>query len=224
MMSLVLAAVFFVGLHLVVSGTALRARLLSRLGTKAYMGLFSAASAIGLAWLIVAFLQARTLQPTALMDWRWLAVLLNFLALLFISFGVLTRSPTAVAGEARLDAAEPATGLHRVTRHPMLWGFALWAVAHMVFNPQLPALLFFGAFLVLALVGPRSIDAKRAAAQGEKWHRYAAVTSSLPFLAIAQGRNRLVWRELLTLPLVVAAVLTELLLLFHAALFGLPAY
>lgn len=224
MISLILAAGFFIGLHLGISGTPLRARLIARLGEKNYMAAFSLASAAGLTWLILAFLQARILQPTAWPDARWVAVVLNFAGLMFISFGVLARAPTAVGGQSQLDAAEPATGLHRVTRHPMLWGFALWAAAHMLFNPQWPALVFFGAFLLLAVLGPRSIDAKRAATLGERWQRYAAVTSNLPFAAIMQGRNRLVASELIAFPLLVAIVLTELLLLFHADWFGLPAY
>lgn len=224
MISLALAALFFVGIHAGISATGLRARLVTRFGELPYRALFSLLSAAGLTWLILAFVQARQLHPTGLMDWRGLAVLLNFIALCFVCFGVLGRSPTGVGGESKLDEAEPATGLHRITRHPMLWGFALWAATHMLFNPQPAALLFFGTFLLLALIGARSIDAKRAAALGERWQRYAAVTSNLPFAAILQGRNRLVWQELLALPLFVAAILTELLVLYHGALFGLPAW
>ena len=36
-----------------------------------------------------------------------------------------------------------------------------------------------------------SVDAKRKQAYGEDWKRFAAVTSSVPFLAVAQGRNTL---------------------------------
>ena len=223
MIPLVAAALFFVGIHLLISGTSLRARLVMRMGERNYLGVFSLMSAAGLAWLILSFIHVRVVLPTTLLEWRWAAVLLNFVALLFICFGVLGKSPTAVGGESKLDEADPATGMHRITRHPMLWGFLIWAAVHMAFNPQSAPLVFFGAFLLLALLGPRAIDAKRAAQHGEKWQRYLAVTSNLPFAAILQGRNRLALSELLAFPLFAAAVLTELLVLGHTWLFGVPA-
>jgi uncharacterized membrane protein len=35
------------------------------------------------------------------------------------------------------------------------------------------------------------------------WARFAALTSNVPFVAIAQGRNRIVWREIGWLRLVI---------------------
>ena len=215
MILLTLAALFFVGIHLGIAATPLRARLIAGWGKPRYLGVFAALSALGLTALIASFLHARVLTPTALMDWRGLGVLLNFVAFVFIACGVLPRTAP--------PAGELASGLHRVTRHPMLWGIALWAGTHVIYNPQPASALFFGAFLLLALLGPRSIDAKRAA-QDPAWPAYAAVTSNLPFAAIAQGRNRLVWDELLRWPLLAAALVTELLVLYHAQLFGLPAW
>jgi uncharacterized membrane protein len=223
MYSLAAAAIFFVGIHLLISGTGLRTALIARMGTPVYLGLFSLLSAVGLTWLIIAFIQAGEPQFTAAHSWRWLAALANLLALVLIAFGVMGRSPTGVGGAAQLEQPEPARGMHRVTRHPMLWGFALWATTHMLFNPQPAPLLFFGAFLALALLGPRSIDAKRARALGEPWRRYEAVTSNVPFAAIATGRNRWVTRELLTPPLWVGLAAWVLLLVLHGRLFGVPA-
>ena len=50
MLELVLASAAFVLLHLCISGTVLRDRLVSRLGEGAYMGLFSLASVAILVW------------------------------------------------------------------------------------------------------------------------------------------------------------------------------
>src|ERR687883_287202 len=70
------------------------------------------------------------------------------------------RTPTAMGGDALLGA-EP-TGIQRVTRHPMLWSFAIWAAVHVIGNGDTASLVFFGAFLVTALAGMPSIDAKLA--------------------------------------------------------------
>lgn len=221
---LIAGCVFFVALHVLVSGTRLRDALVARLGEKAYRGLFSLLSAVGLAWMIWAFIRARVPLPTELMQWRWLAQLLVFVAFQLIVLGLLTPNPTAVGGEKALDADEPARGILRITRHPFLWGMALWAAVHAAYNPQPAPLWFFGAFLVLALVGPPSIDAKRARALGERWTAYARATSNVPFAAIAAGRNRLVLRELLGGKLAIGALAYLAFLAAHGWLFGVPVF
>lgn len=224
MTSLALAATSFTLLHLLVSGTRLRDALVARLGEGPFRGLFSLASAVVLGWLIWAYGQARMPQVTPLTDWRWLAAALMFLALLFIVLGLLTPGPTAVGGEKRLQEEDPARGIHRVTRHPFLWGMALWSAVHLAFNSDAASLAFFGTFLVVSVAGTFSIDAKRARIFGESWRRYAARTSNLPFAAILQGRNRLVVGEFRLLALGAAAVAFVVLSLFHARMFGLPPF
>ena len=59
MSSLILAAVTFLLLHLLVSGTTIRDRLVARLGEGLYLGLFSLASVAVLAWMFVAHRLAR---------------------------------------------------------------------------------------------------------------------------------------------------------------------
>jgi hypothetical protein len=65
-----------------------------------------------------------------------------------------------------------------------------------VVNGNLRALVLFGSMLFLGLYGPDSIDQKRARRFGAAWDRYAAVTSNVPFLAIAQGRKTSWAREI----------------------------
>ena len=48
MSSLVLAAAFFVGIHVGIAGTRVRDRLTARLGEQGYLGLFSLASIGGM--------------------------------------------------------------------------------------------------------------------------------------------------------------------------------
>ncbi|QBX34740.1 hypothetical protein E4L95_05195 [Paracoccus liaowanqingii] len=38
------------------------------------------------------------------------------------------------------------------TRHPQLWGFSLWAVAHLLVNGDVPSFVLFGGLLVWALL------------------------------------------------------------------------
>lgn len=224
MTSLLAAALSFVGIHVLISGTPLRARLVAALGEKAYLGVFSLLSAGVLAWLVIAF--GRITQPavTTLAEWRGVAAVLNLVALVFVVYGVIGKSPTALGGEASLHRPDPARAMHRITRHPMLWGFALWAATHLAYNPEPATAVFFGTFLALSVIGTFSIDAKRARTLGESWKRYAAVTSNIPFAAIAQKRNKLVWGEFLDWRTIAALVAFVALSGTHARLFGLPAF
>ena len=222
MQSLALAAITFTGLHLFVSGTRARDVLVARLGAAPYRGLFSLASAVALAWLIWAYGKARVPQLTPLANLKGVADLLVLVAFTLMVLGLMTPGPTAVGAERLLDQ-EP-RGVHRITRHPFLWGISLWAAVHLVFNPEPPGLWFFGAFLVTGLAGTFSIDAKRARLFGERWSGYAAKTSNIPFAAIAQGRNRLALDEIGWVKPVAALAAFALFAAFHARFFGLPPF
>jgi uncharacterized membrane protein len=74
--------------------------------------------------------------------------------------------------------------------------------------------------LLLALVGPGSIDRKRRRAFGERWDRFEAVTSRVPFVAILQGRNRFVASELPRGMLALSVVVYLVVLVMHPLLFG----
>jgi hypothetical protein len=145
-------------------------------------------------------------------------------AFLFVAIGIATPSPTAVGGEAALREGVRASGILRITRHPFLWGVTIWAVAHLLVSAKPASLIFFGSLLLLALVGPPSIDAKRARMFGEHWTSFAESTSSVPFLAISQGRNRLSLAEIGWWRVALALVLYAVFLGAHAWLFGVSPF
>jgi len=220
MISIFLAGAFFVGIHLLVAGTSVRDRLVGVLGERGYLAGFALASIVGISWLCRAWAKAPPEAPLWFVpSLRMVALVLMFFAFQLVVVGLTTQSPTATGGEGVLDAEEPARGILRVTRHPFLWGVALWGLCHLLVNPDPPSLLFFGAFLVLALIGPSSIDAKRKRKYGERWDRFAAVTSNVPFAAILSGRNRFRPGELGVYRIALGAALFLLLLGFHARLF-----
>jgi uncharacterized membrane protein len=193
MIDLVIASAYFLIIHFGVSGTRLRDALVARLGAGPYRGAFALASLVGLAWMIYAYQQAPTVPTWGfLLGLRPAAYVLVFIAFLFAVIGLTTPSPTRVGMESRLAKGPgSAQGMVRITRHPFLWGVALWAVTHLIVNGDLASLILFGSLLLLALGGPASIDAKRRRNFGDQWAQFARETSSIPFAAIAAGRNRL---------------------------------
>ena len=141
-------------------------------------------------------------------------------AFFFVVLAFTSPNPTAVGGGVLLTEKEPAKGIQRITRHPFLWGVALWSVTHLVLKGDLASVIFFGSFLILAVRGPFSIDRKRKKAFGDAWNRFAGLTSNVPFIAILEGRNSLKIGELGWWPVVLALVLYGLFLYFHKILFG----
>jgi uncharacterized membrane protein len=219
--SLFAAALFFVGIHFLISGTALRGKILQLIGEKPFLGLFSLLSLIGIVWLSRAYGRAEYVQlwgkPQA---FRSLALIVMLVAFFFVVLGLTSPSPTAVGGGALLTEKEPAKGIQRITRHPFLWGVALWSFTHLVLNGDLASVVFFGTFLIVAVGGPFSIDRKRKYAFGDAWNRFAALTSNVPFIAIIEGRNSLMIGELGWWRPALGLVIYGLFLYFHRILFG----
>ncbi|HRP10342.1 MAG TPA: NnrU family protein [Terricaulis sp.] len=229
--SFVWALAAFVGLHVGVSATGLRAKLAGAMGEGFYRALFSIASAILLAWLIWSIGQVRgdPFNPLnaplwAPPDWlRWPATLLIALGIVLLTAGILTPGPTLAGFEKKgLSAAEPARGVLRVTRHPFLWGVALWGAGHALVNGERWALMLFGVLTLMVILGTRSIDRKGRARDPEAWDRFDAVTSNVPFMAITQGRNSLKLGEIGWRALAGLAV-AALLMLAHQRFFGVAA-
>ncbi|HTI80123.1 MAG TPA: NnrU family protein [Acetobacteraceae bacterium] len=218
MTHLIVAALIWLGIHFGIAGTRVRDGIVGRIGERAFRGLFSLLSVLSLVLLILAWRGSDTTPLWFAPDWlRWLLVAVMLVAWLLFVASLLQRSATIVGGEA-----VPPRGIQRVTRHPMLWSFALWAAVHMIGNGDTAALVFFGTFLVTALAGMPSIDAKLARRDPAGWQALSAATSIVPFAAIGQGRNRFVPREVGWMTLLIGVVAWAVVLHLHAWLFGVP--
>ena len=228
MVNLLAAALFFVLLHLLVSGTRVRDALTGRIGQGPYMGLFSLASIGGLAWLGFAFAHSRA-EPWNSAYWnltpvtRHIQLGLQLLAMLLIVPGLTTPNPTSVRQEGALDRPDVVKGMLRITRHPFLWGVAIWAAGHLLVNGDRASIVLFGAMLLLALFGTSSIDAKRKRALGATWDGFAAQTSNVPFAAILAGKQKLSLGEIGWWRIALAVAIWAALLFGHPYAFGVSA-
>ena len=220
--SLLTAAVLWVAVHIGIAGTRVRDGIVARIGEGPFRGLFVVASFVLLGWLAWSYGRAGLVRVFWMVP-QWLAVLMMVLmlpALLLFVCSVTTPNPTSVAGRHALEAPNPAIGILRVTRHPMLWAFALWGIVHLVVLGTASAAVLTGAIIVTAFAGMPSLDAKYARRNPGRWPAFAAATSLLPFAAIVQGRNKLAlgeigwWRPLL------AVVLWVALIALHPVAFG----
>jgi uncharacterized membrane protein len=225
------ALIAFVLIHVGVSATGARGVIVRRIGEGPYRGVFSLVSLALLIWMIHGFDVMRSDPFDALNvdlwsppEWlHWPAIVVVFIGFLLGVAGLLTPGPTFAGFEQKsLEQPEPARGVLRITRHPFLWGVALWAAGHALVNGERFAVMLFGALGLMAVLGARSIDRKGAARDPENWARFAAVTSNAPFVAILRGQNKLVLGEMVW-RLLVALVVFALMIYLHPRLIGVPA-
>lgn len=147
----------FLGFHLLrIIAPGLRNDLIERLGKPAWNGLYSVISLATLALLVYGFGQARLTSGEAL--WYappWMVhvtVTLMSIAMVLLVASVLPAGYIAVK-----------------TKHPMITSVKVWALAHLLVNGELYAIVTFVAFLAWAVV--LRIAAKRRAARGEASER-----------------------------------------------------
>ncbi len=221
MTHLVFASLAFLVTHSVTS-TPLREVLVATMG-RAYLAMYSLLALVTLGWMIWAFYHAPFINLWYAVALRPVPLVLMPFALVFGMCALATPNPTLVGRERLLKSAAPARGILRVTRHPLMWAFALWAGGHIVARGDAAALIFFGTFVVLAIAGAWLIDRRKAAALGEDWQRFAAVTSNLPFAAIVAGRNQFKLAEIGWWKILLGLAAYVVLLLLHYPLFGAHA-
>jgi uncharacterized membrane protein len=217
----------FVASHLALSSPPLRASLVSRMGEKGFRGLYSLLSLVLLVWTALAYGDAPVVDlwdpPIGL---KHLSLLIMPMACVLLVAGLTTPNPSAIGGDQpEIINAGPA-GILKVTRHPVMWGFALWGIAHLLANGDAASLILFGGITLLALVGARAQDAKKRRLLGADWEGFAERTSFLPFAALFARRTRLRPGEIGWWRIALGLALFALLLWLHSWLFGvspLPA-
>ena len=220
MTHLALAALAFMVTHFVTS-TPLRGVLAGKLGEGRYLGLYSLVAVLALVWMVIAYGKA-PLEPL----WgatRWLPIVTMPFALVLLATGYF-RNPAAVMQGGLLKNPDPARGIIRVTRHPVMWAIMLWSGAHLLARGDVKSVLFFGSFFVIAGAGTILQDLRKARTLGEDWARFSAVSSNVPFLAILQGRNTLRAGEIGWAKPLAGIALYAILLYAHEWLFGARPY
>ncbi len=214
--SLVLANVLFVGTHFLMSHP-MRAGMVRTLGDKGFMGVYSLVSIALFVWIVMAF---RAAEPGPLLwDGSGIAIwviasLLTIIATALL-LGSMKGNPALPEQSAEDVAKAQATGALAVTRHPMMWSVAIWALSHVIAWPSPRTLVTAGAMGVLALVGARLQDAKKEKLLGEAWAGWQAKTSYWTRLGKLGAIGLPLW--------LVAIVLWIAFTWLHVWLGGIPA-
>ena len=183
------AAGAFVGSHFLLSHP-LRRPLVGAIGEKGFLGVYSGVALLTLGAMSHAYGRTPATAPWwPVGDAIWSFVTAAMLVAAILMMGSLVRNP-ALPGASFATTAQ-ATGVYAVTRHPMMWAFAIWGACHILVYPVAKNIIVAGAIIVLALVGAALQDRKKEALDPAGWPAWEARTSYWPFAAIAQGRTRL---------------------------------
>lgn len=188
------ALAIFLLSHAIPARTGLRQRLSAAIGERSYMILYSLLSLVLLAWLISAAARAPFIPLWDLELWHYhVPLALMFPAAMLFVGGAVTPNPLSISFSRRpWQPARP--GLVGITRHPILWSFALWSFAHVVPNGDLVSLIMFGGFGLFAIAGMALVDRRKRRGLGDQWRDMAGRTSIVPFVALLQGRASGRWR------------------------------
>jgi uncharacterized membrane protein len=176
---LLLSSIAFVGTHFLLSHP-LRGPLVRTMGEGPFRGVYSMVALITFG-LMVFFYHAIG-RETYLMwnagDAGWIigTILMWLAAILFV--GSFLGNPALVGAPGPRGGP---SGVLRITRHPMMWSFAIWAAVHMMIIAQFKTVVFDSAIIILALVGAYMQDRKKAGQMGEDWHDWTAQTAFVPF-------------------------------------------
>jgi uncharacterized membrane protein len=178
-MGLTLSAILFVGTHFLLSHP-LRRPLVGAVGELPFRGIYSLISLLTFGAMVYFYAKLGR-EPRILPepgDVLWIvASLLMWLASILL-VGSFFKNP-ALVGSAG-PRGGPA-GVLRITRHPMMWAFALWAIVHFALVGMPKSLVFDGAILILALAGAAAQDMKKGRRLGADWHDWTAQTAFVPF-------------------------------------------
>lgn len=142
----------FFGIHLVPGMTGFRRKIITSLGEGPYQGLYSIISLTGLILIVYGKSKAGfqpIWEPPVWM--KHLAAVLMLPSFIFLVF------------------ANMKSNIKRFTRHPMLWGVALWSGAHLLSNGDLASMLLFGCFGVFSLFAMFSANMRGATKQETKY-------------------------------------------------------
>ena len=183
MVLLIAGVIIFFSVHLFSACRSCRQRFVDRIGEGRYRGIYVAGSVVGFLCIVAGVPLAEFVPVYEPPPWgRPITIMLMPVAFVLLAALLLP------------------TNIKRFTRHPMLWSFTLWSIAHLLSNGDLASIVLFGSFGAYAAYSMWSLNRRGS--------RKSTKTVSLA------------WDALVVFSGVVATVIVVYL---HTFMFGVPA-
>lgn len=181
--------------HVALGFPPLRPWLVGRLGAQGFQALFVGFAMLGLG-LFAAMLAIHGggggpgpgagLGPAARM--ACIGVAAGGLLLALAALQAYPRNPAALD---RVVPGEP-RGVEKITRHGFFVGFGAFCSAHVLLAASGAQAVAFALLAAVSMIGALFQDRKLRDRYGAAWQDYRRRTAIVPFLAVLQGRTRLV--------------------------------
>ena len=159
--------VLFLGLHLIPTVPALRARLIAKLGANVYRALFALGSALGLVLIVAGYWhrppRAQLFEPYSAA--RAAAPLLVSLAFVLLA------------------SANMRTHIRKTLQHPMLLGLLLWSGVHLFANGDLTGTILFASFFAYSILALLSAIQRHAVKPFEPSWQFDAMAVAAGLIA-----------------------------------------
>ena len=212
----------FLASHLIISSSAVRARLINAVGKQPYRGIYSIVAAATLGPLIYEFARNKHAGPIlwylrADAPIRWLAWILMLLSLILFVGSFINPNPGGMG--APTNRTEP-RGILKITRHPSFVAFSLFGIAHILMNGWAGDVIFFGMFPALGIIGGMHQDQRKIRDLGDSYRGFVAKTSITPFAALISGRVRWTNDDMPWAAIGAGVVLTIAIVALHPMIFG----
>ena len=192
---LAIAIASFVGSHELLSHP-LRRPLIAKLGERGFLGLYSVVALATLIWTVRAYRDAPQVLLWVAPGWMWdLGRAIMIVASILFVGSLVAPNPALTGAGGVLAKVDGPRGVMRITRHPMMWGFALWALVHATLSGTEATLILAAGIALLALGGARMQDLKKRKQLGDAWRAHERKTSFFPFGAQLSRRQpiRTLW-------------------------------
>lgn len=193
------AWIVFGGSHLGLSASNIRERMAPHFGPNTFTLLFSLVTCLTISGLItvVVIYGAEGISGPNMgrFVWaRWVLVILGVSGCLLAVAGLLNypRSPMAVLARRQRKAylnnksLKPPSSVECISRHPFFTGLALLMLAHTLLATTLASAVYFGGYVVMALIGIPLQDKKLRQRWRETYTEFENSTRVMPFAQITE--------------------------------------
>ena len=181
-------------------GAALRSRAEALIGARAWRLIFATAS-IPSAVVVIGWFLAHRYDGVRLWNLQglpgmvplvWLGTAISFLFLYPATYNLL-EIPAVLKPQVRLYAR----GIIRISRHPQAVGQILWCMTHALWIGSSFMLVTCAGLIAHHLFAVWHGDRRLRARFGDAFEDLRSSTSVVPFLAVLDGRQTLIWQEFL---------------------------
>jgi uncharacterized membrane protein len=216
-LGIVLLWLAFTATHIGLSSARVRPRLVAALGNVGFLGLYSALALAIFVPLIRLYFGSKHAGAALWVIPRgpgltWAVYLGMGVAFVLLASSFLQPSPAGMA-----PASMTPHGVQRITRHPLVMAFVVFALVHLLPNGWASDVAFFGGFVAFAVTGAAHQDRRKIDSGPAGYAEFVKQTPFVPFTGRETLRGL---RELSPLAVVVGLAAAVAIRFFHSSWFG----